>query len=534
MLGFAARGLDAPGLYYDEVIQATPASEFLRDAGRPLEIPGARNTWLLGGWFPVMTQAYMGALKSQALIPAFAAFGATRESLRRTTLLWGLVGLLLAMLWAREVLGLPVALLAGALVALDPSFVWVSRHDWGSFALGFLCRGGGLALVTSGWRGGSRVQLAAGGLLLGLGLYNKIDFAVFLVAAGLALAIAAPHTIATALGRCRDRLLCVAAGIALGAAPLLVALSGTLSATRALLRGQSAGVSGWSEKLDSLAFTLDGSYFQRLMLAGGSFEGLSGSDAAGGPFLAVLLLCVLALGVRVLHAARAGRPLRAETFVLATTLLTALGLLLTPRAARIHHALNLYPFPQLVVASAAVALWKAREGSLRRAARVLAVAGVAVTLTGSLVVNARTLDAIRVSGGTGRWSGALEALAAEQSGAPGASLVSLDWGFHAQLRFTKPTLALEEPIWELRRQRLRPGSIWRRDGTPQHLYLVQLPQYEVFDMGASFLEAVGRLPKGSALVRTHTDGAGNPAFLSVRFARPHQLVYRRGFEVRLR
>ncbi len=534
MLGLAARHLEAPGLYYDEVIQATAASEFLREGGRPLQIPGARNTWLFGGWFPVMTQAYMGALKSQALIPAFAAFGATRETLRLTTLLWSLAGLLLAMLWARAVLGLPVALLAGALVALDPSFVWVSRHDWGSFALGFLCRGGGLALVTSGWLRPSRARLAAGGLLLGLGLYNKIDFAVFLAAAGLALLIAAPRTVGSALGRCRDRLLCVAAGLAAGAAPLFVALGGALSATRALLSGPSAGVSGWSEKLHTLAVTLDGSYFQRLMLAGGSFERLPQADATGSPFLAVFLLSVLALGARLLRAERAGRPLRAETFVLVTAVVTALGLLLTPRAARVHHALNLYPFPQLVVASVAVALWKAREGSLRLAARGLAVAGVAAALAGSLVVNARTLDTIRASGGRGRWSGAVEALAAELGGAPGAAAVSLDWGFHAQLRFAKPELELEEPIWALRRQRLGAGPIWSRDGTPLHLYLVQLPEYEVFDAGASFLEAVRRLPMGSALIRTHKDGAGDPAFLSVRFARPHQLVYRRGFEVRLR
>ena len=45
-------------------------------------------------------------------------------------------------------------------------------------------------------------------------------------ALGLALLIAAPRTVGSALGRCRDRLLCVAAGLAAGAAPLFVALGG--------------------------------------------------------------------------------------------------------------------------------------------------------------------------------------------------------------------------------------------------------------------------------------------------------------------
>src|SRR5262245_37884318 len=85
----ALRDLEVPGLYYDEVIQALPAAEFLREGGRPLQIPGARSTWLAGGWFPLMTQPYMGALKSQLLIPVFAAFGASTTSLRTTTFAWG-------------------------------------------------------------------------------------------------------------------------------------------------------------------------------------------------------------------------------------------------------------------------------------------------------------------------------------------------------------------------------------------------------------------------------------------------------------
>ena len=38
VLGFAGRHLETPGLYYDEVIQATPASEFLREGGRPSQV----------------------------------------------------------------------------------------------------------------------------------------------------------------------------------------------------------------------------------------------------------------------------------------------------------------------------------------------------------------------------------------------------------------------------------------------------------------------------------------------------------------
>ena len=161
VLGFAARHLETPGLYYDEVIQATPASEFLREGGRPLEIPGARNTRLFGGWFPLMTQPYMSGLKSQLLIPVFAVFGSDGPTLRRTTLVWGCLGLVLCMLWIRAVWGVGVAVLAGALLACDPSFLFVTRHDWGSVSLALVCRGGGLWLLATGWQRDSAARRLA-------------------------------------------------------------------------------------------------------------------------------------------------------------------------------------------------------------------------------------------------------------------------------------------------------------------------------------------------------------------------------------
>ena len=190
VLGFAGRHLETPGLYYDEVIQATPASEFLRTGGRPLAIPGAHNTWMFGGWFPLMTQPYMSALKSQLLIPVFGVFGADGETLRRATLVWGCIGLVLCMLWMRAVWGVGIAVLAASLLALDPSFLLVARHDWGSVSLALICRGGGLWLLARGWQLDSRPRLALGGMLLGLGVTNKLDAATFVLGAALALAAA--------------------------------------------------------------------------------------------------------------------------------------------------------------------------------------------------------------------------------------------------------------------------------------------------------------------------------------------------------
>jgi hypothetical protein len=209
---------------------------------------------------------------------------------------------------------------------------------------------------------------------------------------------------------------------------------------------------------------------------------------------------------------------------------TALGLLATPRAARIHHAMNVYPLPQLVVAIAVTRLWGARDRTAW-ARRVLVGACVVALLAGSLRVDLRILETLHQSGGRGRWSNALERFASELP--DDASVVSLDWGFHAPLRFTRPELQLEEPVWRMHHAR-GPGPGVTLLGGPQHVYLVQEPGYQVFDVGDALLEAVRQLPMGAASVREHPDRNGESAFRSIHFARPHQLIYRGSFEVRLR
>ena len=191
-LGVSARYLDTPGLFYDEAIQAGPSLDFLRGQARALHPPGLTATPLLGRPFPWMTQPYMGALKSQLLIPSFALFEASPAVLRITTTLWALAGVLFVMLWADRVLGRSVALASGALLLADPTLLFVTRHDWGSVALALLCRGAGLYFATLGWKTRRPLHLGLAGLAFGLGLYNKVDFAAFLGAAALALVLVRP------------------------------------------------------------------------------------------------------------------------------------------------------------------------------------------------------------------------------------------------------------------------------------------------------------------------------------------------------
>jgi hypothetical protein len=286
------------------------------------------------------------------------------------------------------------------------------------------------------------------------------------------------------------------------------------------------------EKLATWGALLDGSYFHRLMLAGGSFESLSDVEgAASGLFAPALAGSALLLAWRLATRRPWRRAERAAAFALAALALSFAALLLVPRAVRIHHALNAAPFPQIVVAAAFAELWRMGAGAASRPAlRALAAVALGLVLAAHVRVDLFTLEEIRASGGRGRWSDALAAFARELTAEPGAEVVSLDWGFHAPLRFLTPGLDLREPVWKLRGA---DATGVRLEGTARTVYLVQAPRYRVFDLGQDLLAATARLPDGTARVRAHADRSGDTAFLSVRIARPHRLVYRGRLEVEL-
>jgi hypothetical protein len=347
----------------------------------------------------------------------------------------------------------------------------------------------------------------------------------------LALVLCDPRGAARALRGSASACAAFAVGLAAGAAPLVAAGLGGAAAVGGVASDLRLA-DDWAEKLSTWRALLDGSYFQRLMLAGGSFEAMPRIEgAATGLFGPALAASALFLVWRLARARPWQRRERMLAFALAALALSSAALLLLPRAVRIHHALNVLPFPQIVVAAACVELWCLGAGAAARPAlRALAAAGLAAVLAGHVLVDLQTRAEIRASGGRGRWSDALAAFARELASDPGATVVSLDWGFDAPLRLLAPELESREPFWSL----LGPAAVGTRlAGTPQTVYLVQDPRYRVFPIGQELLAAAARLPPGSASLRAHTDRAGGTAFLSLRIARAHRLVYRGRLEVEL-
>ena len=109
-------------------------------------------------------------------------------------------------------------------------------------------------------------------------------------------------------------------------------------------------------------------------------------------------------------------------------------------------------------------------------------------------------------------------------------MVCLDWGFAGPLRFLDPSLRVAEPIWTMRGR--HPSAL---EGDAQRVYLLHERPYSVFPFGSALLDALAGLPPGAVTLEKHLDRSGDTAFVSLRFAGPHRLVYRGGrFEVLLR
>src|SRR5205085_1743001 len=262
----ARQNLSVPGLYYDEANFAGMAKDFVTGRVHGQHMPDHEVVTFLGRPFPIFVQAYLGALKSWMLIPSFSLFGSTLAVLRSTTVFWAAIALLFLMLGTWRWLGLATALIAGALLAFDPTYFFLSVLDWGAAVPSFVCRCACLYFAVR-WK--QQRKLSDGfflGLFAGLGFFNKADFAVFLMALGLAAAFFYRRQLFAAARRHFSSAAFACLGFVVGAGPMLLKVPRILMvATFKLPPGEP------HEKLLAMLSMYDGSYFYRLMNVGGLF-----------------------------------------------------------------------------------------------------------------------------------------------------------------------------------------------------------------------------------------------------------------------
>jgi hypothetical protein len=502
---FALRNLSVPGLNYDEAIYGHAAKSFLTNHHDRL-LPASRTVSLFGRPFPLFLQAYLGALMSWMVMPGLALFGFTTAVMRLTTWIWALAALLFLMLWLRRLLGGGAPVLTGLLLSLDPSFLFISVCVWGPVVPSFLCRFAGFYFAVKWWQERRRRDLFLAGLVLGAGVFNKIDFVVILLGCGVAVVAVYRVEMWDALRRRPAHAGWGALGFLLGAG---AAAWNVPVIARSLLAGGGSQPSEVMEKAGAFRTMFDGSYFYRLMAEGGHFDRMfSTSVPVWGPFGLIFALAFAFLGFTVLRDARRGAPDRTAAFLLLSTVLVLLAIWFLPGAVRIHHWTLVFPLPHVVVAAAAVRLWRER----RAVPRALASLAVAAVLCGHLITLGATQRLIAETGGRGLWSNALDAFAAEVRARGDLTIVSYDWGFYEQLAFLTDRPRLLEPIWlEL------PANRFIVPTAPNVIHLIHPPDVQVFPLSGALLRQVRATDPKKVSVRAYNDRTGRTAFYAIRF-----------------
>jgi len=414
-------------------------------------------------------------------------------------------------LWTRRLLGLPAALFAGPLLGLDPAYFFMTVHDWGSGALSFICRFAGFGLLFLWWQRRKWRHFFLATLFFGLGFFNKVDFIVILLGCGLALLLTYRKEVVSAIEAGPGRVALGGLGFLLVAVPMMALRAGLI-----LRHVRTAPTeTGLVEKVGTALAMYDGSYFWRLMNAGGLFNKMfEVSSPVWSPFGLAFLLASTFLIVEGFRHFRTDSGCRLLAFLLLSALFETAGVLLLPGANRLHHALLVYPFPQLIITAALLRLWGRRPATTtgNSIRRVLVGGAGLMLIAGHLFAIQKTGRLIQETGGRGLWSNALDEFCNDTKGQTDLTIVSLDWGFSEQLLFLTDGPRLSEFYWRpALGERLQPTL------SPDTIYLIHPPKYTVYPSAKQIMKYLQLTDTQKSIIRTYRDKENQVAFYTIRF-----------------
>jgi hypothetical protein len=387
---------------------------------------------------PLMLMSYLGTLKSWIYRPIFQWFGVGVSAARVPMLLAGAASVWLFYLLLRRAAGERAALLGCGLLATDSLYLLTTCFDWGPVALQHLLILSGMLLLFGFYQHPSHLRLAWGCFLLGMAMWDKALAAWMIGGIGLALIIVFPKQIVRVTTFRR-----VAISVfffALGALPLIVY---NIEQPLATFRGNASwDTSDLAGKGRLLAATADGSALFGWLndegwqtrdphLPHGALQSASaGISALAGHPRHSPLLYAFALALLLAPLAR-GHALRAIVFALLAMAFAWAQMAVTANAGgSVHHAILLWPLPQMVIAiSFAAASRRLRAAGIPALAAVLAL----LMISGLLVTNEYRCLILR-NGGSPNWTDAIYRLADYMKGDSSSNVFCMDWGIMDNMR----------------------------------------------------------------------------------------------------
>lgn len=568
--------LQLPGLHYDEAKEAgLNAMELI--TGQP--VTAFRDAVVqFGPWrLPLMVQDYIGALNVVLAVPFLALGGVNVVALRWLSLLTGALTLVVTWRIAWRVGGPLAASATALLLAVNPAFIFWSRQ--GIFVTNLTALIFMTALLTGlrWWELRRPRDLWLTAFLCGLGVYAKL---LFVWAIGAMLVVAGVAWLLDCLRSRRGnskleveswksetrnpKRLALTSALALvffliPLIPLIVfnlRTGGTLHSVFGNLGQSYYGVS-------------NSAYLPNLLKRLGQLVTLLRAEHLGylgGPFsnawapwllLGLLLLGGLTLGLDAYKMRRRGRetpgsfatpssgtassglaapwwyalvPFLLLMLIVAQSAFTVSDLFIT------HYAM-LVPLIPLTGGLAFGVVWEWGEAGVRKQRsqdsrerqgvpapqllRALAFIALVAWAGGDLVTDIRYHRALAATGGHGAHSDAIYALATHLDQANFSTLVALDWGLDAQIRFlTADRVQPTEVFGYDNLDAPDPGYAERINkllDNPKTLYLAHLPEYTVFRERVNTL--AGLASKRGLTLRqraVYTERDGTPIIIMYR------------------
>ncbi len=412
--------LPLPGIEQDEALFVVPW----------LQRNSALYSWHFGKLdVPIMSMAYLGAVKSWLYWPVFHVWRPSVWSMRLPECFISILILVLFADLARRISNVCIALAAALFLATDAVFIMANIFDT-TASLQVLGTAACLNLLT-------RRRFAAAFFVAGISVWTKASFVFPLAGIALAFGLVYPRTVLHTL-TVRNLALCLAALIA-GAAPLigfnLRNHAATLQATGSLISVPPA------EKVMMMRRTLDGRAYEHFMFRSTPGEVLPLQGASLGDLAlrwyrdssfhpGSFLLPALGLSLLALPVLRGSPLLRPVLFAWVAFAGATLSMFfLADAGAGPHHTVLVYPAPHFIVAATAAGVCE----KLRRW-RGIAFAAFCVLMAGSGVwlLGQYYRAGIR-NGFSVFWTDGLSNLAAEVR-AEGRPVAVVDWGIRNGLQ----------------------------------------------------------------------------------------------------
>ena len=416
-LVIAGQYLSRPGLYYDEVFWLNAA------VGSPCE--NFFSITVENIPFPVMVMPYIGALKSWVYSIPLAIFGTSVWAIRGVALCFGSIILILLWRYLKRYLSALWCMGVCMLLATDPAFVYCTRIDSGPIAIMLICKLAAVSCLGRYLESGKVRYLYLCGVSLFVGLYDKANFSWYYVAFILSALLVYGSTLWKHLRDKPGR--SIIAYAILGGISLAVGFTYLVP----LFVGDSAG--------GEMKFQIERvlGVLRSAFSGGGCYEMYFGIPTDSLSILwPVFMISLVLCPVLSLFAIRKKKNVclaQIGLFEAVSTLILMVCMALTTSFGGAHHAIMIYPAPQIMLVISCVLIKELLPWKKQLTQGFTIIVCLIVSVSGIVCIHSYLLRFRENNLYTPMWDPAIYELGEYVSEHPSDYLLAVDWGIATQM-----------------------------------------------------------------------------------------------------